>query len=308
MPPASPCHSCQALRRHLLAATLGAVLTLASLFVLAGRAHACEGDVCPAEAGSMVVRAYLPALGRTTNAFACPAASAARFDLIPVASGPTDRPAALHADLNLALRGYATNSLYRGLVEYNGDTDWDAPQLAAVVPGMVVPGIAGVYQVYNWNWESNARAGRITIPEVTLVALPTQPGAPLSIPSRQAELYGGGYRALVLYAEPQRLTLKYTREDNVIWGYTVHLEGLCVDPALLTAYRHADQQGRGWLPGLLNQQQVGVAAGQQVLVAVRDTGAFMDPRSRKDWWRTLPAQDALRLLIVHEPPSVRLAR
>jgi hypothetical protein len=28
-----------------------------------------------------------------------------------------------------------------------------------------------------------------------------------------------------------------------------------------------------------------VAVGSEIQVAVRDTGSFMDPRSRNDWWQ-----------------------
>ena len=53
---------------------------------------------------------------------------------------------------------------------------------------------------------------------------------------------GGGYRALVLYAEPTRLTLKYTREDDVVSGYTIHLENICVDANLLALYRSSTRR------------------------------------------------------------------
>lgn len=108
------------------------------------------------------------------------------------------------------------------------------------------------------------------------------------IPSRGADIYQGTYRALVLYAEERRITLKYTREDRVVAGYTVHLENVCVDPNLLELYRESDSRGRASLPALRNGETLGVAAGGEILVAIRDAGSFMDPRSRKDWWRTVP--------------------
>ena len=110
-------------------------------------------------------------------------------------------------------------------------------------------------------------------------------GDPLHIPSRRAEIHGGGYIALVLYATEERLTLTYTREDSPAVGYMVHLEDICVDPNLLDLYRRLDADGRHMLPAIHNDEQVGTAASDQVLVAVRDTGSFMDPRSRKDWWQ-----------------------
>jgi hypothetical protein len=90
---------------------------------------------------------------------------------------------------------------------------------------------------------------------------------------------------LVLYANPQRITLKYTREDNVVHGYTLHLEGICVEPRLLALYTTWNNSGRAYLPALTAGQALGRAQGSEVRVAIRDSGTFLDPRSRKDWWR-----------------------
>ena len=51
------------------------------------------------------------------------------------------------------------------------------------------------------------------------------------------------YEVLVLYAAEDRITLKYTRNDNVISGYTLHLEQVCVDPVLLALYSTGTAQG-----------------------------------------------------------------
>jgi hypothetical protein len=67
-------------------------------------------------------------------------------------------------------------------------------------------------------------------------------------------------------------------------GYSVHLTNLCVDPNLLALYRSSNSAGRSYLPALRNEEVLGTAAGS-LLVAVRDRGVFLDPRSRKDWWR-----------------------
>jgi hypothetical protein len=71
----------------------------------------------------------------------------------------------------------------------------------------------------------------------------------------------------------------------VVHGYTLHVEGLCVDPPLLSLYRSWNAAGRGQLPALQPGQAFGRAASATVGVAIRDSGTFMDPRSRKDWWR-----------------------
>ena len=95
---------------------------------------------------------------------------------------------------------------------------------------------------------------------------------------------GSGYEALVLYASEERITLKYTREDNVKEGYTIHVENVCVEPSLLALYRERNEAGRGDLPALRAGQPFGRARGAEIGVAIRDTGSFMDPRSRYDWW------------------------
>jgi hypothetical protein len=62
------------------------------------------------------------------------------------------------------------------------------------------------------------------------------------------------------------------------------LANICVDPNLLALYRSSNGAGRGYLPALRNEEVLGTATGS-LLVAVRDRGVFLDPRSRKDWWR-----------------------
>ena len=98
-------------------------------------------------------------------------------------------------------------------------------------------------------------------------------------------IYAGGYKALVLYAEETRITLTYTREDTPARGYLVHLEDVQVDPTLLALYRAQDAAGRKQLPALHNQERFANAIGSTIKVAIRDTGSFMDPRARKDWWK-----------------------
>jgi hypothetical protein len=39
------------------------------------------------------------------------------------------------------------------------------------------------------------------------------------------------------------------------------------------------------LPALFADQGIGRAITTELGVAIRDTGSFMDPRSREDWWR-----------------------
>ena len=87
----------------------------------------------------------------------------------------------------------------------------------------------------------------------------------------------------MLYAESNRITLGYTREDSVANGDAVHLENVCVDPNLLALYQSSNATGRAFLPALREDEVLGTAGSGQVLVAVRDRGVFFDPRSRLDW-------------------------
>ena len=73
--------------------------------------------------------------------------------------------------------------------------------------------------------------------------------------------------------------------DNVIWGYTIHLEGIATEPSLISLYQSLNDLGRKRLPAVRGGQIVGRARGTEVKVSIRDTGAFLDPRSRKDWWQ-----------------------
>ena len=230
-------------------------------------------------------RAYVPFVSIAPKSV-CPTTSTAHFDAIPVDPPPTDRPAAQHADLNLALRGYETCGGFLGLVDYGGSTDPDAPQLGQLFGAGHTYTISSVYQVYDWNWPANCRGTLLARYPVTMIGLGAKAGEAVSIPSRTADIYQGTYRALVLYAEERRITLKYTRNDNVVAGYTIHLENVCVDPNLLALYQASNSQGRGNLPALRNGETLGVAPGAEILVATRDNGTFMDPRSAKDWWRT----------------------
>ena len=105
------------------------------------------------------------------------------------------------------------------------------------------------------------------------------------LPDRVPDIYGGVYKALVLYAETERITLKYARNDTPADGYVIHVDGFCVDPNLLGLYQAMDAAGRTALPALRSGDRLGQARGTTVLVAVRDTGSFLDPRSAKDWWQ-----------------------
>ena len=206
------------------------------------------------------------------------------YGTLPIVGPPTDRPAAQHGDLNLALRGYNLTTAARGLINIGGPTDYQAPQLAGLFADKRTPAIKNVYRVNNWDWSRNARGGPVTEFEVTLAGFAVSPGETIHVPDSGYSI-GQGYEVLVLYADTHRITLKYTGEDSVVKGYAVHVEGICVEPNLLALYQRMNAAGRGHLPALRPDQAFGRARGNEIQVAIRDTGRFMDPRTRKDWWQ-----------------------
>ncbi|MCB0114177.1 MAG: hypothetical protein R2873_11410 [Caldilineaceae bacterium] len=219
---------------------------------------------------------------------ACPTTSNRQFEMIPVLPPPADHPDDQHGDLNLALRGYVETSAQLGLIDINGAFDPGAPQFPGLFADGRTPSFTSAHRVYDWNWacgEHGCRGDELTPRDVTLLGMGADQGEAISFPSRGAQIYGGGFVALVLYASEERITLGYTRDDSVAPGYTVHLESVCVDPNLLALYRQANLAGRGNLPALRNGDVLGTVKVDELLAAVRDRGTFMDPRTRKDWWQ-----------------------
>ncbi len=232
-------------------------------------------------------RLFLPSIAYSQPP-ACDPIPGQGYEAIPIDGPPTTNPPAeQHPDINaLAVRGYALTDAPRTLVDYGGHLDPQAPQLYSLFLDNRVPQFPSVYRVYDWNWSTNTRGDLIATWPVTLLGMATSRGEILRLPQRQApDIYQGTYWALVLYASTERITFVYTRFDTVAWGYTIHVEGLCVEPGLLNLYRQQNAAGRWWLPALKWQQPFGRANGSEVRVAIRDTGSFMDPRSRKDWWQ-----------------------
>lgn len=244
-----------------------------------------------------LAKLYLPVLLKNFSndppAPTCPITSVNVFDIIPIAGPPADRPDVLHADLNFSRRGFVPTVAPLTLVDYSGGVDGNAPQLAGLFGPNRLPSFSAAYQANGWDWGCGVPHGclgpTITAPEVTVLGMATTPGESIFIPERGPDIFVGGYRAMVLYAEAQRITLGYTRQDTVANGYAVHIENVCVDPNLLALYQaQVDDQGwhvTGQLPGLGNDQALGTALDSEIQVVIRDRGAFMDPRSRKDWWQ-----------------------
>ena len=206
------------------------------------------------------------------------------YGTLDVEGPPPDRPAGQHPDLNLVLRGYELTDAYPGLIDHDVIPDAKAPQLHTLFADDRVPAFPNAYQVYDWDWDCDCRGDLLTDFEVTLSGMGTAPAEVLYLPDSGYDI-GSGYEALVLYATEERITLKYTREDHVVYGYTIHVENVCVEPSLLALYQEWNGAGRAELPALRAGQPFGRARGQEIGVGIRDTGRFMDPRWRPDWWR-----------------------
>jgi len=233
----------------------------------------------PAALGAAVPRAYLSLVA----SLGCAPIAGESYSSA-VADGPhPGLPAIAHPDLNLAVRGHVASSAPAGLVDYGGAADERAPQLEGLCAAGP-PSFSAAYQVLDWDWDAMCCGHPISDPPVTALALRTRHGEMLRVPASGYSI-GEGWEVLVLYASAERITLKYTREDNVVYGYTLHVEGVCVEPRLVSLYETCNAEGRGRLPALREQQAFGRARGDQVVVAIRDHGRFLDPRSRKDWWR-----------------------
>lgn len=224
------------------------------------------------------------------------------YTAIPVEPPPTDRPAAVHPDLNLAIRGFVATTGHLGLVTYNEDQegpDINAPQIDGIFNPPRLPAFRALYQVYDWNWGCNPPAGCLGAPidgyPVTLLEMETIPNEAISIPRRAPPISAGDFKALVLYAEARRLTITYTLGDTAANGYLIHLENFAVNPGLVALYQNLDAAGRGQLPALRNGEIIGVADQGIIKIATRDTGRFLDPRACKDWWQGYLAQCTVRL-------------
>jgi hypothetical protein len=159
----------------------------------------------------------------------------------------------------------------------NGGSDSNAPRLSAVLK----PDIVTTYAIHDWDWGSNSKGPLIDDGSAVLIGIETTPGEPVFIPFKGQDIFQGKYYATLLYASEDSLTFVYTRRGNVVEGYTVHYLGLQVDPNLLKLFR--ESKGNE-LPGLTHDVPVGVAT-DELIVAVRDRGTFLDARSRLDWWR-----------------------
>lgn len=218
------------------------------------------------------------------------------YGTINYISSNNDRLPDQHADMNLGLRGFVKIQNDGGLkqfADYNGDTDIGAPNFYSLFSPAKTPStvsFTSVYRVRSWNWGTppnpGTPGGEIGYPPVTALGIKTDTGEVIRTPKSKYDM-GNNFKAVVLYADTNRITLNYTTNDTVANGYTIHIENICVDKNLLSLYRQLSGTNikRTKLPGLKLNQPIGKAMSTEIQVVIRDRGSFMDPRSRKDWWQ-----------------------
>lgn len=215
------------------------------------------------------------------------------------------RPAYNHADKNIALRGYVANtdSGLADLVDNGVGDPTQPPQFATFFSPNQVPPFSTFLKVHQWDWASSPepgmRGGPINSPAVTALAFDLPTGTPLHVPTSGYDI-GSGMEVIIIYADEDTVTLHYTREDSAAKGYTVHVDQICTDPNLLSLYNSLDQaegpryqypNGSYTLPQLPAGQTFGTTSGSDMVVAIVDTGAYIDPRSCNNWWQIRPGVD-----------------
>ena len=207
--------------------------------------------------------------------------------------------AASHPDINLKIRNWA--GPFSGKKEFieefhpvgSDALDPKAPELNTLLNNNPHPAIINLYKVYDWNWETNTKKNTFcqrpkdlppSFDFFSLVGFQAPFQTDILVPVSGYDI-GNGNTVLILYADSNSITLKYTAEDDVVAGYTIHLQNFSVDSKILEAYNQANSQGRQELPALHGGCKIGTANNSgEILVAIRDTGSFMDPRWFYDWW------------------------
>lgn len=224
-------------------------------------------------------QAYLPIVSKPVISCQIPGQSYGSSPIIPPA---TNIPMERHPDMNLSVRGYEPTTADLELVAHGPSTDLNAPQLDGLFADRRLPTFTNAYQRYRWDWDCKCVTDTYSVWDTTLLGLGVTPGEIIHVPIAGYDI-GGGYNAQVLYADPQRITLHYARQDDLS-GYVFHIEDVCVAPDLVALFNKLNAEGRSELPTLYNHQPFGVALGNEIKVATRDSGHFLDPRSRNSWW------------------------
>lgn len=225
----------------------------------------------------------------TPTLLSCPQNSGNSYGSIdPLQKYPAgDPPPDQHADLNIILRGYVPTIGEKNPLVLGEAGDPKAPQIWKIIDRR--PTIVSLYKVFGWDWTTNKRTtpqSDNSVAQVQMIGIQTNQGENIKVPT-SGYVIGGSYNAMVLYADNNNITLKYTREDNIGInnGYAIQIEGICVDANLLSLYNQLNSAGRNELPAVSGGSVIGKANNTEIRVVIRDTGDFLDPRSKLDWWQ-----------------------
>lgn len=207
-----------------------------------------------------------------------------------------DPPPEENPDLNLSIRGHVPANGEKYPIDLsNGVMGEKTPQIGKILDGR--PTIVSLYKIYSWvgDFKTGRRGVPMPVPDdpaagvkqIQMIGLQTSPGEGIKVPPVYGNPISPEYNAMVIYADNNSITLKYTREDNIGIknGYAIQIEEIAVDPGLLGLYQSLNAGGRRELPAVSNEQVVGTAKGNEIRVVIRDTGDFLDPRSKLDWWQ-----------------------
>ncbi|MFO7662148.1 MAG: hypothetical protein R6X18_06090 [Chloroflexota bacterium] len=206
-----------------------------------------------------------------------------RYESLSVSGPPITVDPDTDPNLNLGYRGYEPVNASLTFVSYGPATDRSAPQFPAMFVDNRVPAFVKTYHRYRWDVGCNCPVDTYSPWPATVLGLRTRPAEVIAAPNSGYDI-GGGNEFLVLYAGETGITLHIGRDDDLT-GYTIHIDDVCVEPDLLALYRRLHSAGRGELPVLRGGQPFGRAVGDEIKIAVRDYGHFLDPRSRNDWWQ-----------------------
>ncbi len=207
----------------------------------------------------------------------CPSTSTESYG---VGSVPNPDPNAhSNPDTVLSLKGWEPFAGDLGLVTYGypaGEPpDPRAPQLGTILNNG--PEFRALYQIRNYD-----PANYNNPPH--LAGLSSDVGQIVLAPENGYDI-GGGYQYKVIYATQNELTMNVLGTDYAIEGYSMHFVDMCVDPNLVALYTKLHNEGRRFLPAVKKGQRLGVAKSSEVKVAIRDSGSYLDPRSKLDWWQ-----------------------
>ncbi len=240
---------------------------------------------------------YLPLVHKAPNACEpIPGVSYLSLSVV-VRYDPQKPPPENNPDYRLTLLGYNPVDKYKGIMDLGPSNDpATPPQFTTLFEDQPTPPILNTYQANGWDWDTHQPTTTTwTNPEVSVIGLQTSPKTIVRVPdgSRSVgdECGNGGCDALVIYASQQEIALKYTRDDRISYplpenaGYTVYITGICVEPSLLALYQQKNAEGRAELPAVRGGQPIGRAWGGEIAVAIRDNGAFLDPRGCDGFWK-----------------------